>query len=70
MGDLMYESRYEHIVSLITDLFWFFLNSVYYILETIYLTILPDRFRKMKVYALRLKRSDFNQLTNKNNKLS
>lgn len=53
MGDLMYESRYEHFVSLITDLFWFFLNSIYYILETLYLTILPDRFRKMKVYTLK-----------------
>lgn len=45
----MYESRLEHFTSLFVDLIVFWAKSIFYILETIYLTILPNRFRKLKV---------------------
>lgn len=46
---LMYASRYEHVITLLTDLFWFLLNSVYFLCESLWLTVLPARFRKLKV---------------------
>lgn len=52
MGDLMYDSPLEHVVTLVTDLFLFFINSIYYWCETLWLTILPDRYRQPKVIEI------------------
>lgn len=46
---LMFASRYEHVITLLTDVFWFVLNSLYFLAETLWLTVLPARFRKLKV---------------------
>lgn len=45
----MYENRLEHFYTLFVDVFVFFAKSFIYILEALYLTLLPDRFRKHKV---------------------
>lgn len=47
----MYDSYLEHFTSLFVDIFVLWIKSIYFILETIYLTILPNRFRKMKVQS-------------------
>jgi hypothetical protein len=46
---MMYENPLEYIYSLIIDLLIFFVKSIYFLAETIYLTLLPDKFRKLKV---------------------
>lgn len=45
----MYDSHYEHIITLVTDLFLFFVHAIGYWCETLWLTILPDRYRQPKV---------------------
>lgn len=52
MGELLYDSPLEHVVTLVTDLFLFLVNSIYYWCETVWLTILPDRYRQPKVSAV------------------
>lgn len=49
MGELMYDSPLEHVVTLATDLLVFLFNSICYWCETIWLTVLPARYRKLKV---------------------
>lgn len=46
---LLYTDYREHVKNLVKDLIIFFCKSIFYILESIFLTIIPDRFRKMKV---------------------
>lgn len=46
---LLYTDYREHLQNLIKDVFIFALKSILYICETIYLTLIPDRFRKLKV---------------------
>jgi len=48
MSDLLYESAWEAAYSLVIDLLIFFVKSIYFIAETIYYTILPERLRKLK----------------------
>ena len=45
----MYEDRLEHVKTLLVDLVIVLVKSIYYLLETLYLTVLPNRFRKLKV---------------------
>lgn len=45
----MYENRLEHFYTLFIDMLVFFAKSIYYIVESLILTILPDRFRTLKV---------------------
>lgn len=49
MPELLYENLWEHIYSLFLDVIIFFVKSVYFIAESIYLTLLPDKFREKKV---------------------
>lgn len=46
---LLYTDYREHITNLAKDLFIFAIKSFLYICETIFLTLIPDRFRKLKV---------------------
>lgn len=46
---LLYQDYGEHIKSLLWDGLVFAIRSFFYILEAIYLTLIPDRFRKLKV---------------------
>lgn len=46
---LLYTDFRTHLQNLIKDVFMFCVLSFYYICESIFLTILPDRFRKLKV---------------------
>lgn len=47
--DRLYVNHVEHITSLLVDLLIFWIKSIYFIAESMYLTILPNRFRKLKV---------------------
>lgn len=49
MAELLYESPWERFYSLVIDLLIFLIKSIYYIAESIYLTLLPNRLRKIKV---------------------
>lgn len=46
---LIYDSLFEYIWTLVVDIAVCTAKSFYYILETIILTLCPDRFRKKKV---------------------
>lgn len=52
MAELLYESPWENFYSLVIDLLIFLIKSIYYIAESIYLTLLPNRLRKIKVSTL------------------
>lgn len=52
MTELLYENWFERFYSLLLDLLIFFAKSIYYTAESLYLTLLPDRFRKIKVSAM------------------
>ncbi|KFB46438.1 AGAP008125-PA-like protein [Anopheles sinensis] len=49
MRDMLYENPLDHFLSLLIDLLIFSVKSVYYVLETIVLTLTPYQFRKLKV---------------------
>lgn len=49
--DVMNDNYFDYVVSLIIDVFMFTIKSIFILAETLYLTLLPDRFRKMKVYT-------------------
>lgn len=49
MSETMYGSVYEDVTTLFVDMLVFLFKSIFYILESFYLTLLPDRFRKLKV---------------------
>ncbi|CAO1399159.1 unnamed protein product [Diamesa tonsa] len=46
--DVMNDNYFDYVVSLIVDVFMFTIKSIFIFAETLYLTILPDRFRKLK----------------------
>lgn len=46
---LIHDSIFEYIWSLIVDVLICSVKSFYYLLEAIFLTLLPDKFRKKKV---------------------
>lgn len=52
MSELMYENWFERLYSLVLDLLIFLAKSIFYIAESLYYTLLPDRFRKFKVSAM------------------
>lgn len=47
--NMLYESAWEHFYSLLIDLLIFFIKSIYYIGESIFLTLVPSKLRKIKV---------------------
>lgn len=50
MADLLHmENPTTAVLQFILDIIIFSLKSVYYILETLWFTILPDRYRTLKV---------------------
>ncbi|CAO1384619.1 unnamed protein product [Diamesa hyperborea] len=44
----MSDNYFDYAISLIVDLFMFTIKSIFFLAETLYLTILPDKYRKMK----------------------
>lgn len=49
MSETMYGSVLEEITTLFVDTLVFLFKSIFFLLETLYLTLLPNRFRKFKV---------------------
>lgn len=45
----MSDNYFDYAISLIVDVFMFTMKSIFFLAETLYLTILPDKYRKMKV---------------------
>lgn len=45
----MYGSVYEEFTTLFVDIVVFLFKSIFFLLESFYLTLLPNRFRKLKV---------------------
>lgn len=45
----MFNNRVEHVFSLLLDILIFWIKSFYFIIETIILTLIPNKFRKLKV---------------------
>lgn len=45
----MYGSVLEDVTSLFVDMMVFLFKSIFFLLESFYLTLLPNRFRKLKV---------------------
>lgn len=50
--DVMNDNYFDYVVSLIIDVFMFTIKSIFIFAETLYLTLLPDRFRKLKVLPI------------------
>lgn len=50
--DRLYVNHVEHITSLLMDLLIFWIKSIYFIAESMYLTLLPNKFRKLKVILI------------------
>lgn len=46
---LIHENVVEYSFSLIADVLIFLIKSIYFFAETVFLTLLPNRLRKMKV---------------------
>lgn len=46
---LIHDNAFDYFTSLLIDIIVFTLKSIYYLIETIYLTLLPKRLRKLKV---------------------
>lgn len=49
MPGLIYDNPFEYFTTLILDLLIFHVKAIFYFLETVYLTLLPRRLRKLKV---------------------
>lgn len=50
---LIDDNFWDYFCSLVVDVLIFVFKSIYFMAETVFLTILPDRFRKMKVSSQR-----------------
>lgn len=50
-GETMYASRIEELMTLVLDTIVFLARSVFFICESLVLSVVPDRFRKLKVSA-------------------
>lgn len=46
---LLHDNTIDYVWSLIVDTFIFIIKSIYFFAEMVFLTILPTRFRKLKV---------------------
>lgn len=46
---LIHDNAFDYVYSLVVDVLIFIIKSVYFLAETVFLTILPNRLRKMKV---------------------
>jgi hypothetical protein len=49
MSGLISENSFEYYYTLVVDILIYTIKSVYFLLETIFLTLMPDRLRKKKV---------------------
>lgn len=50
-GETMYASRTEELMTLVFDTIVFFARSIFFICESLVLSVIPNRFRKLKVSA-------------------
>lgn len=55
-GETLYSTRWEEVTSFAKDFIVFILRSIVFICESVYLTLLPKRFRKLKV-SIKLKQN-------------
>lgn len=46
---LIHDNLFDYVYSLVIDILIFTIKSIYFFGETVFLTLLPDRLRKMKV---------------------
>lgn len=46
---LIHDNLFDYYWSLIVDVFVFMIKSIYFLAETIFLTILPNKLRNLKV---------------------
>lgn len=46
---LIHDNAFDYVYSLVVDILIFLIKSMYFLAETVFLTILPNRLRKMKV---------------------
>lgn len=46
---LIHDNVFDYVYSLVIDILIFTIKSIYFFAETVFLTLLPDRLRKMKV---------------------
>lgn len=46
---LIHDNAFDYYCSLVVDVFIFLIKSFYFLAETIYLTILPNKLRNLKV---------------------
>lgn len=46
---LIHDNAFDYVYSLVVDILIFIIKSMYFLAETVFLTILPNRLRKMKV---------------------
>lgn len=56
---LIHDNIFEYTYSLVVDLLIFIVKSIYFFAETVFLTILPNKLRKMKVRIRNKMRNDF-----------
>lgn len=50
---LIHDNLFDYVYSLVIDILIFTIKSIYFFAETVFLTLLPDRLRKMKVSCAR-----------------
>lgn len=46
---LIHDNFFDYVYSLVVDILIFIVKSIYFFAETVFLTILPNKLRKMKV---------------------
>lgn len=46
---LIHDNMFDYFYSLVVDMLVFMIKAIYFFIETAYLTILPNKLRKMKV---------------------
>lgn len=49
---LIHDNLYDYFFSLIVDILVFTMKAIYFFVETAYLTILPNKLRKLKVRCI------------------
>lgn len=58
ISGLIHDNLFDYFYTLIVDILIFTIKSIYFFAETIYLTILPNKLRKLKVRWNSTVRSD------------
>lgn len=46
---LIHDNVFDYVYTLVIDILIFTVKSIYFFAETVFLTLLPDKLRKMKV---------------------